>query len=123
MSHEEKTVHPRRSLPIAGTFISVPEAFPGVDEGLVHAFKLGFQVIHSQQSDQSSHLGRGVFVDVALLDVGALSLAAFDFQKLARDCELLREVFLNAPEEVLKIIAALCQRQPPNGSSHFLVNR
>jgi len=106
MSIEEKASHLRNSLPATGTFISVPEAFPGVDEGLVHAFKMGFQAIPSKKRSQSFLLDNESFVDVALIDFGAVSLSAFDFKKMARDCELLGEAFLNHPDEVLKIVAA-----------------
>jgi hypothetical protein len=68
---------------------------------------MGVQVVRSETSSRPLHLENVVFNDVVLLDFGAVFPSALDFKKLARDCELLKEAFLNAPDEVLKIIAAL----------------
>src|SRR5215471_14124308 len=113
MPTDQKTRQPRRSILTPSTFISVPDAFPGVDEGLANAFKFGFQVIPSEANDQPPRFVNGFLVDLALIDVGAVSLSAFDFKKMARDCELLRDAFLNSPDEVLKIIAAFQPDTPP----------
>jgi hypothetical protein len=71
-----------------------------------------FRAKRSKNWSLPLHLENDVFIDTALLDLGAVSSSALDFKKLARDCELLREAFLKHPEKVREIVAAFQPNMP-----------
>jgi len=118
MPDDKKTQRPRRSISTPATFLSVPQAFAGAEEGLAHAFKFGFQILSSQTLDRPTRLEQGLFVDFALLDLGTAALSSFDLTKMARDCELLRDAFLNSPDQIRKILAAFQPDAPQAEITH-----
>lgn len=105
MSIEKRASTPRSHVSTSGTFAAVPQAFEGADGSLAYALKPEFAAVPAP-GDTS----RTVLVtpfDRALLDFGAVNLDDIDTAKIVRDCELLKKVAQNNPQELRQIIAAL----------------
>jgi hypothetical protein len=117
--HKQKH-SPRTSLSPTGSFVSIPEAFKDVDEGLKHVVKLEFRTAFSEKSTQLLNLETIVSTDRVLFDLGAVLPSALDSKKMARDCELLREAFLNHPEKIRQLVEAFYSNGPQPDSSQAL---
>jgi len=105
---------PRIALSPVGTFISVPEAFKGADEHLVHVVKLEFSTIHSKGSKTPLNLATRVSPDRILFDFGAILPSAIAYDKLARDLELVREAALNHPKKLKQVVEAVMTQPDPS---------
>src|SRR3954451_14061526 len=102
----------RNQVSASGTFLSVPGAFEGAPEGLVHGPKLEF-VSTTRMDTGPDNRPRQTFSttvqgDRALLDFGAVDPTAIDYHRVERDCELLMEAIHDHPEALEQAIATLC---------------
>ena len=110
----------RKHISGTGSFASLPSVFEGVEEGVKHSVKIEFSTEFKKDALESSNRFRSlplqletVFsTDWLLLDIGAADPSSLDSQKIARDCELLREIALNHPEKIQKIIGAFQPDSP-----------
>jgi len=99
------TLQTRTSIPSPGSFVSIPSAFPGADEGVKNVIKLGFTTSLSQDSEESIKVE--VSTNVVLLDLGAVVPEALDSRKLIRDCDLLKQAITNHPNALAEIVREL----------------
>ena len=105
MSIEKRASTPRSHVSTSGTFAAVPQAFEGADGSLAYAFKAEFAAVPAARDTSRTVLVTPF--DRALLDFGAVNLDDIDTAKIVRDCELLKKVAQDNPEELRQIIAAL----------------
>lgn len=111
---------PRKHISATGSFASVPSVFDDVEDDVKHSVKIEFSTEFREDALDSSNRFRSaplqletVFsTDWLLVDMGAANPSAIDTQKIARDCELLREIALNHPEEIQKIVGAFQPDSP-----------
>jgi hypothetical protein len=104
--HENK---PRTHISATGSFVSVPSAFKNVPEGLEHVLKMEFRTVFSEENI----LGDTTYSpDWVLVDVGAAVPDSLDFKRIARDCDLLKDIALNYPDQLRQLIKAF----QPNAS-------
>ncbi|HXD60059.1 MAG TPA: hypothetical protein VN606_19180 [Thermoleophilaceae bacterium] len=102
----------RNQVSTNGTFISVPGAFDGAPEGLLHGPKLEFVSLTNVTTDADNKpqqsFSTAVHGDRALLDFGAVEPKAIDLQRVERDCELLIEAIRDHPDVLQHALATVC---------------
>jgi len=102
----------RNQLSASGSFLSVPGAYEGAPEGLVHGPKLEFVSLTSTKVESGDKprqtFSTAVQGDRALIDFGAVDPAAVDYNRVERDCELLIEAIREHPEVLEQAIATVC---------------
>lgn len=93
-----------------GTFRSVPGAFAGARRGLQNAVKLEFRTL--LETDRMRHLRpRTVFLPQWLMvDVGAVDLRAVSLRQIVHDCDLLKRVALERPDDLRRLIGVFQPR-------------
>ncbi|HJU09903.1 MAG TPA: hypothetical protein VJ728_03455, partial [Candidatus Binataceae bacterium] len=90
-----KKHHMRTSVAGVGSFVSIPSAFAGADEGIKNVVKVAFTTASSQHSVEK--IKPLVSTDVALLDFGAVVPESIDPDKISRDCDLVKEALTKHP--------------------------
>lgn len=93
----------RDSVSATGSSVSVPSAYPTADKGVIQALKLEFTVGRSD----SGELRPEYSTNVALIDFDAIDANSFDAEKIIADCDLLKGIATNYPEELKSIISGL----------------
>jgi hypothetical protein len=112
----------RTQVAVDGAFLSVPAAFEGTPEGLIHSFKLSIVPVTS--IDQTpGHGSRQTFdthvhASRALLDFAAVDMADIDLSRVGRDCELVMRAIRDHPDTVLAALEAVCGDTQSNESIH-----
>lgn len=87
-----------------GSFISVPSAFENVDKGLRDIIKLEFKTVFSEESSDPLKLETVFSMDKILVDIGAMMPSAINPEKIIKDCELVKQVALNHPQQLRQFI-------------------
>lgn len=87
-----------------GSFISVPSAFENVDKGLRDMIKLEFKTVFSEESSDPLKLETVFSTDKILVDIGAVKPSAINPEKIIKDCELVKQVALNHPQQLRQFI-------------------
>lgn len=103
---------PRTHLSATGSFVSVPFAFKGADEGLRNVVKMEFKTIFSKLKKIETVFS----TDWILLDIGAVIPSALNPKKIARDCEVVRQIALDHPELLRRLVEAFQPGAPNNPS-------
>lgn len=98
-------------LSVAGSFVSIPSAMDGVEPGLKSAFKMQFRTIYSEESTNPLGLETVFAPDRMLIDLQAVDPKAIDPRKLIRDCDLLKNLVQEHPEQLRRLVQAF---QPAN---------
>ncbi len=92
-----------------GSFVSMPEAFPGADDAVKYAPKLEFRVRRSDVGENPPRVVPVLQPYRLLVDLEAVDASRFDARKLARDCELVKAAALSDPEKLRSILAAFAE--------------
>jgi hypothetical protein len=95
---------PRVQLTASGSFASIADAFPALDEGLKHVIKLEFAARPSDPT-KSPQPNVDFATDRLLLDLGAIDPTRFDPNIIVRDCEIVRQVALEHPEMLHRLVS------------------
>ena len=93
--------------PQYGSFVSIPGAFTSTDEGLRRAIKFEFQTEFREKSDDPLNLHEVFFTDRFLVDLNAVELGAINPDKIIKDCDFVKNIATNHPEELREIVGAL----------------
>lgn len=94
----------RRAFVSTGTFFSsVPEQFAAASGDLRHLVKIGFEAT----SFENGRIGTGFSPQWLLLDLAMIPRVGLDLAKIARDCDLVKEVVTKHPEQVQLLSTAL----------------
>jgi hypothetical protein len=96
-----KAFKPRVQVQPAGHFASAPLAFPKLEEAVRHALKFEFTAGGTGTPGQPSGEPS---TDRLLIDLGALDAAAFDPNRVIRDCELVRDIAARHPEALRRLL-------------------
>lgn len=96
----------RTTLVTAGTFTSVPSAFPSASEGVRNAVKLDIHPFLAEDSEEDQPQ-LALFPDRVLIDLGAVDASQLDQKALVTDCEILLEAARRYPEGFRAIIEGL----------------
>ena len=99
----DRSSPPRAHVSTSGTFAAVPQGFDGADGSLRYLLKSEFIALPAD-GDPSRVVLRTP-TEWGLLDVGAVDLADVDFNKSARDLDILRRA-LDHQAELRQILAA-----------------
>lgn len=113
----------RTQVAVDGAFLSVPAAFAGAPDGLIHSFKLSVVPVTSVEHD-ATHGSRQAFdthvhASRALLDFAAVDLADVDLDRVKRDCELVMRAIADHPDTVMSALQAVCGDEQSNESIHL----
>ena len=92
-----------------GSFIALPEAFPGADDAVKYAPKLEFRVSRSDAGQTPLRVEPVLQPQRLLVDLEAVDASRFDARKLVRDCELLKEAALSDPEKLRSVLATFTE--------------
>jgi hypothetical protein len=95
----------RRRVEITGTFVSTPEAFSGIGEGLRHVLKQEIAESHNESGRNESEMSLNP--DLLLVDLVALSPFDLDGGRIVRDCELVAEAVRGNPREIVRLAEIL----------------
>ena len=87
-----------------GSFISVPSAFENVDKRISDIIKLEFKTVFSEESSDPLKLETVFSTDKILVDIGAVVPSAINPEKIIKDCELIKQVALNHPQQLRQFI-------------------
>ena len=102
----------RQAIPSTGSFISLPDAFPKADEAVKYAPKIELQV---GRFDDATHPSKADFFMLPhhlLVDLEAVDHQAFDFKKLAQDCDILKAAAQSNAEVPRTMLAAFSADAP-----------
>jgi hypothetical protein len=102
----------RQAVSGTGSFISLPDAFPKADEAVKYAPKIELQV---GRFDDATHPSKADFFMLPhhlLVDLEAVDHQAFDFKKLAQDCDILKAVAQSNAEDLRTMLAAFSADAP-----------
>jgi hypothetical protein len=101
----------RTSIPASGSFVSLPEAFPGAHPSVKYAPKIQLDTV---RSDKSKHfqLEHVLLPHRILIDLQAVDASFFDAKTLVRDCEIVRGVALRHPKKLQQILEAFQEGAP-----------
>ena len=101
----------RDSISATGSFVSIPEAFPGADPAIVNALKIELQTVRAQAKKKSEfHIV--LLPNTLLVDLLAVDASGFDPKKLIRDCEILSAAISKNPAKLRKVLAAFGEGVP-----------
>lgn len=99
----KKTTNLSPEISGLGSFIAIPGAFPDADPGVRNAVKLEFATVFSKENVVETRFS----TDRVLVDLRAVDPASMDSKKLARDCDLLKEIAVKYPNELKECLIAL----------------
>jgi hypothetical protein len=102
----------RDAITATGSFVSLPEAFPGADEAVKLAPKIELCVARFEDSKRPLEIDILMRPHTLLVDLEAVNAGGFDVEKLVRDCDALKEVALAHPEKLRGILAAFAADAP-----------
>jgi hypothetical protein len=109
-NNERKNMKPKKTLRTAitatGSFVSLPEAFEGVDDAFKFAPKIELRTARFDDSRHPLKIDHVMSPHTLLLDLEAVDAQAFDASKLIRDCELIKAAAEKHPKELKSILAA-----------------
>ena len=86
-----------------GSFVAVPDAFPGADSGVRNAVKFEFTTVFSEENRVQTLFS----TDRVLIDLAAVAPSKLDFEKLAIDCDLIKDIVEKHPDELRECLIAL----------------
>jgi hypothetical protein len=98
-----KSSNLRPEISAQGSFVAIPTAFPVVDPGVRNAVKLEFATVFSEENVVETLFS----TDRVLVDLGAVDPTSLDFTRLAKDCDLLKEIAVKYPNELKECLIAL----------------
>jgi hypothetical protein len=105
-------MHVRDRVSADGVFLSIPGAFQGVPQGLVHSFKISMVPATSLEQVPNGQprqtFDTHVHADRALLDFGAVNPADIDLSRVVRDCQLVTKAIQDHPDVVRQAFDAVC---------------
>jgi hypothetical protein len=114
----------RTRVAVDGAFLSVPAAFEGAPEGLIHSFKLSVVPVTSieQAPGQGSRqtFDTHVHASRALLDFAAVDMADIDLSRVGRDCELVMRAIRDHPDTVSSALEAVCGDKQSNENIDYV---
>ncbi|UCE99889.1 MAG: hypothetical protein JSV82_02155 [Planctomycetota bacterium] len=90
-------------IPALGSFVAVPDAFPGADPGVQNAVKFEFTTVFSDENRVQTLFSS----DRVLIDLAAVAPSKLDFKKLAIDCDLIKGIAEKHPDELRECLIAL----------------
>lgn len=93
----------RSEISTLGSFLSVPDAFPGVDSEVKNVVKFEFKTVFSDDNEVQTLLS----TDLALIDIAAVDPEKLDYKKMAVDCDLIKEIVEKHPDELKECLIAL----------------
>ena len=93
----------RESVPAAGSFVSMPDAFPEADNEIRNAPKMEFTTEYSSANRIQSYFS----TDKLLVDLAAVDSAQINFDKMAADCDLIKDVIARFPVEIQQCLVEL----------------
>lgn len=75
-------------IPALGSFVAIPDAFQDAEIGLRNAVKFECTTVFSEEHRLQTEFS----TDRILIDLGAIDASTLSFNKLARDCDLIKEI-------------------------------
>lgn len=93
----------RSEISASGSFVAVPDAFPAADPGVRNAVKFEFTTVFSDEHRVQTLIS----ADRVLIDLGAAAPSKLNFEKLAVDCDLIKEIAGKYPDELRECLIAL----------------
>lgn len=92
----------------SGSFLSMDGVFPDGLEAIQHSVKLELWVTPSEEYKSQTNVSS----TSALVDLNTVNPNELDFEKMRRDCELLKELIENHPDAVQKMLTLLQDGKP-----------
>jgi hypothetical protein len=96
----------RTHVSATGSFVSIPEAVAVADTGVRHLLKLEFTTNFSEGSSDPLKLETGFSTDRVLIDFRGVVAGNLDAQKIAKDCDLVRDIALRNPDKLRQMLEA-----------------
>jgi hypothetical protein len=96
----------------AGSFVSMPEAFPDAADAVKYAAKVSFETARFEDSKHPLKLEHVLDPHVILFDLEAVDAGKLDVDQLVRDCELVKRAAEQYSGELRTIVAAFAQDAP-----------
>ena len=103
----------RDSISATGSFVSIPEAFPGAHPAIVNAIKIELQTARAKVK-QKSEFHPVLLPNTLLVDLLAVDVSGFEPKKLIRDCEILAAALSKHPDKLKIILEAFGEGVPPS---------
>lgn len=106
-------ISPRKEIAKTGSFVSVPNAFKGLEEELKCCAKVECytevkdEALTTETSSHSTNLETVFSFDRLLIDFGALDPSSLEVQKIAKDSERLKDFIFEWSEDIQKIVELL----------------
>ena len=98
--------------PIANGFVAVPAAFKGTSEGYIDALKVQLVprvlVQREPNEDVKQVFDLETMTHRALIDFAEVDTSTIDFQRLQKDCEILKEALSTHRGEFEKALGLVC---------------
>jgi hypothetical protein len=96
----------RTELVHSGSYVSLPEAFIGGADAVKFAPKIAVRV--GRFPDAKHPLGMDFVLDPhqILIDLEAIDVSGINADRLAKDCDLLKQAIQSDPRKILDIVAA-----------------
>jgi hypothetical protein len=101
----------RTSIAASGSFVSLPEAFPGADPGVKYAPKIQLDTVRSEDTKrfQLEHVWLPHRI---LIDLQAVDPDAFDPDVIVADCDIVKSIVREHPKKVQTILSAFQEGAP-----------
>ncbi len=93
----------RPEISALGSFVAVPDAFPGADPGVQNAVKFEFTTVFSNKNRVQTLFS----TDRVLIDLAAVDPSKLDFKKMVVDCDLIKKIVEKHPNELRECLIAL----------------
>ena len=90
-----------------GSFIPIPSAFEIADKGLRNAIQFEFKIRSNKESKNPLNLESVFYTDRCLVDFSCVNPHSIHADKIAKDCDYIKQIVSEHPEELAKMIKEL----------------